>query len=106
MANLPDNFSQSARANAEPLLSDFGFPLVRTINFEKWIALYPGPLGTVRKLHDTPHFAVFEEQTGLGIYEKMADGQLRRGQIARHSNSDERALEWCKCWIAQYEVVA
>lgn len=106
MANLPDNFSQSARDNAALLLNDFGFPLVRTVNFEKWIASYPGPMGTVRKLHETPNFAIFEEQTGLGIYNKMADGQLRAGQVARHSESDDRALEWCKRWVAQFEAVA
>ncbi|WP_155723321.1 hypothetical protein [Gluconobacter potus] len=89
-----------------PVLNDFGWPIVRTIDVEKWKALYPGPFGTVRKLHETPHFAIFEEQTGLGIYEKMADGQLRAGQVVRHSENDERALEWCRRWVFQFEAVA
>ena len=70
---------------------------------EDWKRLYPGPFGTVRRLHDTEGFAVFEEQTGLGIYEKMADGRLRRGQVARHSESNSLALDWCKAWCAQHE---
>jgi len=91
---------------AGPVLNDFGWPIVRTIDVKKWKALYPGPFGTVRKLYETLNFAIFEEQTGLGIYNKMADGHLRAGQIARHSESDDRALEWCKRWVAQFEAVA
>lgn len=86
-----------------PVLNDFGDPVIQICDAEVFCQLYPSHQLTRRIVWASRHFALAEAQVGLEIYRRNENGSLVRGLVARHSDDDWKAIQWCKEWMTTHD---
>lgn len=89
-----------------PVLNDFGQPIVQSFTAEdirKYVEKFPGPMGTKRTIFETSNFALAEAEVGLEVYRKRLDGSWIRGVEFLHTDTDWKAIQWCKEWMLVHD---
>lgn len=92
-----------ARSQNSRTLNDFGAPVVQICDAEVFRQLYPSHQLTRRTVWMSRHFALAEAQVGLEIFRRNENGSLVRGLVARHSDDDWKAVQWCKDWMIAHD---